>query len=235
LRTSGVGRISWQPEKGLRMAQARMLQSGTPWLLVSVAGLVSATSGFLAWQTVRAERAAEMIDMPILPAGRQNYDQWVTNQLRAPRDARLWDVLSSYQASRGQYEAAIESSQKAVGLAPAQPWARMRLTYYLAYVGKDPARLNRALTDWHASSPHGKQVQAWRLAIATNKWDVLTPETRARALLDAEDVCVQSGLRRTLDLAQKGQVAAFAAVKSRLERIGRPCAAIRSDAAPLLE
>jgi hypothetical protein len=232
---AGAGRISWQPRKGLRMAHSRMSQSGTPWMLVSVAAAVSATSGFLAWQTVRAERAAAMIDMPILPAGQQNYDQWVTSQLRAPRDARLWDVLSSYQASRGHYDAAIVSSQKAVELAPAQPWARMRLTYYLAYVGKDPGRLNRALTDWHISSPHRKQVQAWRLAIATNKWDVLTSETRARALLDAEDVCVQSGLRRTLDLAQKGQVAAFMAVKSRLERMGRPCAATRSDAPPLLE
>ncbi|OYU77553.1 MAG: hypothetical protein CFE32_05185 [Alphaproteobacteria bacterium PA3] len=204
-------------------------------MLISVAGLVGATSGFLAWQTFRAERAAHMIDMPILPTGQQNYDQWVTNQLQAPRDARLWDVLSSYQASRGQYDAAIESSQKAVALAPAQPWAWMRLSYYLAHVGKDPARLNKVLADWQTAAPHARQVQVWRLAIATNKWDVLTPETRALTLLDAEDVCVQSGLQRTLDLAQKGQVAAYAAVKSRLERMGRPCAATRSDAPPLLE
>jgi hypothetical protein len=204
-------------------------------MLVSMAGLAGLTSSFLAWQTFRAERAAKMIDMPIFQIGHQDYDQWVLNQLDEPRDARMWDVLSSYQASRRQYSAAIESSQKAVRLAPAQPWARMRLSYYLAQSGNDPTRLNQALSDWHATTPHGGQTQAWRLAIATNKWDVLTPTTRELALLDAEDVCVQSGLKRTLDLAQKGQVAAYAAVKSRLERISRPCAATRSDAPPLLE
>lgn len=217
------------------MAQARSSQTRTPWILVSVAGLISLTSSFLAWQTFRAERAAKMIDMPIFSGGQQSYDQWVRNQLKEPRDARIWDVLSSYQASLGDFAAAIESSQKAVTIAPAQPWARMRLSYYLALTGKDPARLNQALNEWQATAPHGGQTQPWRLAIATNRWNVLTPKTRALALQDAEDVCVQSGLRRTLDLARKGQVAAYAAIKSRLERISRPCAATRSDAPPLLE
>lgn len=204
-------------------------------MLIGTAALVAVTAGFLAWQTFRAERAAEMIDMPIFPIGQQGYEDWVLNQLKEPRDARMWDVLSSYQASRGQLAAAIESSQKSVAMAPAQPWARMRLSLYFAQIGADPARLNQSLNDWYATAPHGGQTQAWRLAIASAKWDALTPKTRALALLDAEDVCVQSGLKRTLDLAQKGQITAFAAIKSRLERISRPCAAIRSDAPPLLE
>lgn len=217
------------------MAQTRTSHLWTPWALVSAAGLVCLTSGFLTWQTFRAERAARMIDMPIYSTGKEGYDQWVLNQLQEPRDARMWDVFSSYQASRGQFAAAVESSRKAVALGPAQPWARMRLTYYLAQSGSDPRRLNQALAEWAATVPHGGQTQAWRLAIATAKWDVLTAETRAIALLDAEDVCVQSGFRRTLDLAQKGQASAYVAVKSRLDRMGRPCAATKSDAPPLLE
>jgi hypothetical protein len=110
----------------------------------------------------------------------------------------------------------------------------MRTAYFIAQSSQDDSALNRALEDWFLVAPHDGATQSWRLLLAASFWDRITPSSRAKALNDAEDLCVRYGHERTEQLVVRGLDSARLAVLSRLGRMSRQCVIVTSNLPPLI-
>jgi hypothetical protein len=218
-------------------------------MVLGLGFVVFSASGFLGWQSARAESAGPRLDVFLRqPNNEAALTQFaaVRRMLDAPRDARLWELeavrlLNYHQIAPklglpvgSEAVRAYGSALRAIQLAPARPTLRMRAAFAsVAYGGPDD-ELNQRIQDWHAVAPHHGATQAWRLALAVRQWDRLTPQSRALILADSEDVCVRSGARRTLELVRQGADSAYFAISSRLARMTRTCTVFPSTTGPIL-
>ncbi|MEN9873134.1 MAG: hypothetical protein RL186_31 [Pseudomonadota bacterium] len=216
-------------------------QQTGPLTLSFIAACFAAAASFLAWQSLRAEAAAVRLD--VYKSQRDNplaIQQLAATQalLAEPRDARLLELESVRLQRLGDKMALREAAAlaaRAIDQAPARPTLRMHEAFVLAQLNASDALLNQRLTVWHNLAPHDGVTQPWRLALGSSIWSKLGPATRGLLLSDAEDVCVRSGKKRTLDLAQVGQPSARLAIALRLERMARACAQYPADAPPILQ
>jgi hypothetical protein len=230
---------SFTPETKAIVEEASGVRVGS-----SVAILLCLTSlffsVFLSWQSFRAIEAASRID-----GARSSKSQWpvlngvlqkvtLDELLAEPRNARLWEVVSTQSSAQSAPAEALNETKMAIALSPAQAWPRMRATYLIAQSSQSDDVLNKAFADWHKVAPHDGSTQPWRLLLAAAYWDRISPANRSKALNDAEDVCVRSGRQRTQKLVGRGLPSASLAVSSRLGRMSRTCVVVAADLPPLI-
>jgi hypothetical protein len=225
----------------IRFSNARALARQLFFAFAFLAGVASfCASVFLSWQSLRATQAAQRID------GTQNHQRQpsiesliphsisLESLLAEPRNARMWDVLSTAHARNKDHDQAVFAATRAIEGSPAQVWPRMRATYLMTKTSEDNNDLNQSLGEWYLVAPHDGATQPWRLLLAATYWDAITPANRAKALTDAEDLCVRYGRKRTEQLLERGSSAARLAVSSRLGRMIRECVIVAPNLPPLI-
>ena len=212
-----------------------------PNIMIILTGLFVIPAVFLASLSMRADAATLGLEVfkaqPDNPLAQDRFKD-VEALLAPPRDVRLLELESVRLQRMGTPDALQKAAiltKEAIAAAPARPTLRMHDAFVLAQLGTWDMVFAEKLQVWHELAPHDGSTQPWRLALGLNKWDAMSPSVRTLLLDDAEDVCVRSGKKRTLELAQIGTPSAQMALGLRLGRMKRECARAPADAPPILQ
>lgn len=218
-----------------------MKNTTLPTIMIILTGLFVIPAVFLASLSMRADAASLGLEVfkaqPDNPLAQDRFKD-VEALLAPPRDVRLLELESVRLQRMGTPDALQKAAiltKEAIAIAPARPTLRMHDAFVLAQLGTPDLVFAEKLQVWHELAPHDGSTQPWRLALGLNKWDAMSPSVRTLLLDDAEDVCVRSGKKRTLELAQIGTPSAQMAVGLRLGRMTRECARAPADAPPILQ
>ncbi len=212
-----------------------------PNIMIILTGLFVIPAVFLASLSMRADAASLGLEVfkaqPDNPLAQDRFKD-VEALLAPPRDARLLELESVRLQRLGTADARQKAAiltKEAIAAAPARPTLRMHDAFILAQLETPDLVFAQKLQVWHELAPHDGATQPWRLALGLSKWDAMSPSVRTLLLDDAEDVCVRSGKKRTLELAQIGSPSAQMALGLRLGRMTRACARYPANAPPILQ
>jgi hypothetical protein len=185
---------------------------------------------FLAFQTLRGERAAIGLDiyagLDMGPIAQARMEQ-AAFDLKEPRDARLWELEADRLLKLNLQDNATSARvalKRAREMAPMRPSIRMRETYLALRKPESPDTFNDLFMSWYKLAPYDVTIQDWRLSIAAAGWDRLGPEARLLALADAESLCMRWGRPKTIEFVGTFGQGPALATALRLERIRQKCA-----------